>query len=68
MVIIVMRQSAFPIFSVTGRHVGFTAYDGLDTAGQGLLIKLHRPEQIAMICHGHRRHVEDFICWTSGSI
>lgn len=60
MIVVVMRQSAFPALSVAGRHVGLTAYDGLDPASESLLIKLDSPEQIAMVRHGHGGHAEVF--------
>jgi hypothetical protein len=55
-----MRQPAFPILPVAGRHVGFTAYDRFHAAGESFLIKLHGSEQVAMVRHGDGGHAEVF--------
>ena len=44
---------------VAGGHVGFHANDRLDARFDGGLIKLHRPEQVAMIGDGHRARALD---------
>jgi hypothetical protein len=41
--------------------IGFTAQNGINATLPGGLIKLHGAEHVAMIGHGHRRHVQ-FLC------
>lgn len=58
MIVVVVRQPALAILPVAGCHVGFTAYDRLDSASQRLLVKLYCSEQVAMVRHGDGWHAE----------
>lgn len=49
---------ALPPFAVKAAfrgHVSLVADDGLDPHGGGLLVELHRPEEVAMVGHGQGR-------------
>ena len=39
------------------RHVHLAADDGMDAVIVGLVVKLHRAKQIAVVGHGQRRHL-----------
>ena len=59
-IVVVMRKGAFTSLSAARCHVGFAPDNRLDSAGQRFLVELHRPEQVAMVRHGDRRHAEVF--------
>ena len=54
MIIVVVGQQSFALFSASWREIGFTPDDGLDSVGRGLFIEVNGAEEVAVVRDGER--------------